>query len=43
MQLIRRSNLGKLGIRKNNIIFRKIHELIGKTPSQSIAEDKKEE
>ncbi|KZX16718.1 phage integrase family protein [Methanobrevibacter cuticularis] len=43
MQLIQRRNLGKASIRKYNIVFREIYELIGKTPSQLIAEAKKEE
>lgn len=43
MQLIQRRNLGKEGIRKYNIVFREIYKLIGKTPSQLIAEAKKEE
>ncbi|WP_042703189.1 hypothetical protein [Methanobrevibacter arboriphilus] len=43
MQLIQRRNLGKASIRKYNIVFREIYELIGKTPSELIAEAKKEE
>ncbi|BBL62905.1 hypothetical protein MARBORIA2_13010 [Methanobrevibacter arboriphilus] len=43
MQLIQRRNLGKASIRKYNIVFREVYKLIGKTPSQLIAEAKKEE
>ena len=43
MQLIQRRNLSKASMRKYNIVFREIHELLGKTPSQLIAEAKKEE
>lgn len=43
MQLIQRRNLGKASIRKYNIVFREVYELIGKTPSELIAEAKKEE
>jgi len=43
MQLIQRRNLGETSIRKYNIVFREIYELIGKTPTQLIAEAKKEE
>jgi hypothetical protein len=43
MQLIQRRNLAKARIRKYNIVFREIYELIGKTPSQLIAEAKKED
>ena len=43
MQSIQRRNLGKASIRKYNIVFREVYKLIGKTPSQLIAEAKKEE
>ena len=43
MQLMQRRNVGKISIRKYNIVFREIYELTGKTPSQLIAETKKKE
>lgn len=43
MQLIQRRNLGKSSIRKYNVVFKEIYDIIGKTPSQLIAEAKKEE
>ncbi|MDR0912641.1 MAG: hypothetical protein LBM96_08610 [Methanobrevibacter sp.] len=43
MQLIQRRGLGKASIRKYNVVFREVYELVGRTPSQLIAEAKKEE
>ncbi len=43
MQLIQRRNLGKSSIRKYNVVFSEIYEIVGKTPSQLIDEAKKEE
>ena len=43
MQLIQRRNLGKSSMIKYNVVFREIYGLIGKTPSELIAEAKKEE
>jgi hypothetical protein len=43
MQLIQIRKLGKSSIRKYNVVFKEIYGLIGKTPSQLIAETKKEE
>lgn len=43
MQLIQRRGLGEASIRKYNVVFREVYELIGKTPSQLIVEAKKEE
>jgi integrase len=43
MQLLQRRKLGKSSMRKYNVVFREIYELIGKTPTQLITEAKKEE
>jgi len=43
MQLVQRRKLDNSSMRKYNVVFREIYELIGKTPSQLIAEAKKEE
>ncbi|KZX16103.1 hypothetical protein MBCUT_10800 [Methanobrevibacter cuticularis] len=43
MQLVQRRKIGKSSTRKYNVVFREIYELIGKTPSELIAEAKKEE
>jgi len=43
MQLVQRRKLGKSSIRKYNVVFKEIYKLIDKTPSQLIAEAKKEE
>ena len=36
MQLIQRRNLDKSSMRKYNVVFREIYELVGKTPSELI-------